>query len=98
MKNFLDVSPKFTKRKRAKSGTANFITLKCCESNTVALSEEYDMITKNPDKASEQTILKWQRGFDLGYDQRLFTIASYHMGHYLIYDNKRVLAYTIIRL
>lgn len=95
--SFLD-SPKSIKRKRAKSGTANFILVKDCNNNSTHIDDNYELVVKNPDKASEQALVKFQNSFGLTMDSRLFTIASYNLGHYLIYDNRRVVAYTVIRL
>lgn len=85
-------------RTRAKKSEANYIIVKCRSQNLVGLVDDAFGIMKNPDKASERALRKLQATFGISYSQPLFSIASYEYGHYLIYDNDRVLAYTVIRV
>lgn len=77
---------------------ATFITLKCKIHSLVTLVDDYHGIMKDPFIASERALRRYQKNFNINYDPRLFTIAVSPEGHYLVYDNNQVLAYTVIRI
>lgn len=64
----------------------------------VSLVNDPEGILRDPFKASERAIIKYQHSLGIQYDQRLFQIAMTEKGHYLIYDNKCVMAYTLLRM
>lgn len=81
---------------RRNENVSTSVTLKCKLQNKLTLADTKHVL-KDPIKASYMAILNHQRSFGISYDQRLFDIAEGPQGHYLIYDNDKVLAYTIIR-
>ncbi len=83
------------KTSNKKGGIAQHITLKCKKTNLVTYLDD-PRINTDPDRASEYAIRKHQRAFPINYNQDLFNVASYPQGHYLVYDNAEVVAYTII--
>lgn len=84
------------KPKRPKAGgRCNHITLKCRKGNITTYVDD-ERINTDPGRASEYAIRKHQRAYGIRWEQALFTIADYPNGHYLIYDNMEVVAYTVI--
>lgn len=84
------------KRHRPKNGQARFITIKCRKQNLVSYVDDQELLMKDPNKASEMALRKHQKSYGLRYDPNLMTIACYPNGHYLVYDNSEIIAYTVV--
>lgn len=71
------------------------MTLKDRNGNTLSYVQDH-RIDQDPDRASLCAIRRHMNSYPISFDRDLLSIAQYDQGHYLIYDHKEVLAYTII--
>lgn len=82
---------------RTKSVLIPFITLKRRGCADIEIVKNPD-ITQHPQVASLKAIRQMKEAMPINYSQALFTITHYERGHFLIYDNSQIMAYTIIRV
>lgn len=80
---------------QSKKRVVQSLILKDRKGNTLSYLND-ELIDQDPDRASLCAIRKHMNCQPINYARDLFSIAQYDQGHYLIYDNKEVFAYTVI--
>lgn len=85
----------YNRRFQKKERVCQHMTLKDNKGNTLSYVH-HDSIDQDPDRASLCAIRRQMNSYPINVSRELLSIAQYDKGHYLIYDNKEVLAYTVI--